>query len=98
MRRTTPSGQVTEFATELPPGFDTPEFYQFVFGPDRNIWYAAGGPGIYRMTLTGDLSRYEVSPTSAPFAITVGPDGRLWFVDLSSAVHPIVGAFRPPVR
>ena len=50
------------------------------------------------MTLTGDLSRYRASPTSAPFDITVGPDGRLWFVDLSSALHPFVGAIRPPAR
>jgi hypothetical protein len=50
MRRTTPSGQVTNFRAYTTLGFWDPA--HFVFGPDKNIWYVDGGV-IDRMTLAG---------------------------------------------
>ena len=95
MRRTTPSGQVTNFRAYTTLGFWDPA--HFVFGPDKNIWYVDGGV-IDRMTLAGDVTLYQppgtVSDTGVTW-ITDGPDGRLWFTD-GLSMGNIIGAIRPP--
>jgi hypothetical protein len=47
------------------------------------------------MTLRSTLIRYQAPPMLAPFGKTLGPDGRLWFVDISYNPHTYVGAIRP---
>ena len=95
MRRTTPSGQVTDFRAYTTLGFWDPA--HFVFGPDKSIWYVDGA-GIDRMTLAGDVTVFQPVGTASDTgvsSITVGPDGRLWFTDGLSGGN-LVGAIRPP--
>jgi virginiamycin B lyase len=93
MRRTTPSGQVTDFPALTTLGFWDPA--HFVFGSDGNIWYVDGS-NIDRMTLAGDVSIYHArGGNSGATSITAGPDGRLWFAEGASGAATI-GAIRPP--
>jgi streptogramin lyase len=92
MRRTTPSGQTTEFPALTSLGFWDPA--HFVFGHDKNLWYVDGS-NIDRMTLAGDVTAYHApGSNSGATWITTGPDGRLWFVEGASGAATI-GAIRP---
>jgi len=94
LRRTTPSGHVTDFPADTSLGFWYP--VHFVFGPDGNLWYV-NGLNILRMTPTGQVSAYGTPGTNnGAIWITTGPDGRLWFVEGPSGAETI-GALRPPV-
>jgi streptogramin lyase len=73
-------------------------------GPDENLWFTESGAGaIGRMTVGGVLTQFTLpdipapagSPTGTsstpaqPEAITVGPDGALWFTTENSLVGRI---------
>jgi streptogramin lyase len=92
MRRTTPSGQVTNFPAKTNMGFW--DGFHFVFGPDQAIWYVDGS-NIVRMSLDGLVTKYHApGGNSGSSWITSGPDGRLWFTEGASGASTI-GALRP---
>ena len=85
--RITPAGAVIEYP--LPAG-NNPD--AIVTGPDGNLWIANAGnlgctdcgpnlpPSIDVFNIaTAQVTRYNTNPNYAPSAITVGPDGNLWF-------------------
>jgi virginiamycin B lyase len=49
-------------------------------GPDHNLWFTEQGQDkIGRITPTGTITEFPVTPNSIPTVITSGPDGNLWF-------------------
>lgn len=58
-------------------------FLDLVEGPDGNLWITDFyNEQILRMTPTGKFTSYRLS--TAPVAITVGPDKSLWFTEYSA--------------
>jgi virginiamycin B lyase len=67
--------------------------YDLTAGPDGNLWFTdPANAAIGRMTLSGRVTEFPTptrvsnpqgvpGQTSNPFAITVGPDGALWFTE-----------------
>jgi virginiamycin B lyase len=72
--------------------------WRFTQGPDGAIWFTIGCPyipcpnaydGIGRIAPNGFITQYPLPPSSlprgnAPFGITTGPDGALWFTELAA--------------
>jgi streptogramin lyase len=94
--RITPAGEVTQF-----PILDFSEPLGIVAGPDGNLWFtevnnvpcfspAEGGCRSYvgRITPSGEYSDFwmGIDQGSAPWGISNGPDGNLWFTERASAV------------
>jgi virginiamycin B lyase len=60
-----------------------------VAGPDGALWFTDSNLGVQsnghdaigRITTSGVVTEYPLSPSSSPYSITVGPDGALWFTD-----------------
>jgi streptogramin lyase len=78
--RMTTAGVVTEFAL---PNACKPA--HITVGGDRNLWFTDGCNKVARMTTAGVLTEFP-SPTgnSTPFNITAGPDGAIWFTELTA--------------
>ena len=80
----TTSGTITQYNA---PTVGHPTF--ITAGPDGNLWFgeqtssSGGGNLIGRVTTSGSFTTYSV-PTSnaAPYGITTGSDGALWFTEL----------------
>jgi streptogramin lyase len=73
--RMTPGGNFTGFPIPSPnssPIDITP-------GPDGNLWFTEFEGKIGRITPSGTITEFSVSPRHA-FGITRGPDGALWFI------------------
>ena len=91
--RITPAGAVIEYP--LPVGANPDSI---VTGPDGNLWIGDAGdlnctncgpgvqPGIDVFNIqTAVVTKYNTNPNYGPDAITLGPDGNLWFVSTSNA-------------
>jgi streptogramin lyase len=93
--RITPSGAITQFPLPTPDGGPGP----LTVGPDGNLWFDEGFPAILpgvlppdrigRITPAGAITEFPL-PTDYTIvaynpALTVGPDGNLWFTDLSES-------------
>jgi streptogramin lyase len=92
LRRTTPDGQVKEFPARTNLGFW--DAFRFVFGPDGNIWYS-DGTNVLSMTPNGIVTTYvPPGPNSGATWITLGPNGKVWFVEGASGAATI-GAIKP---
>jgi streptogramin lyase len=51
-------------------------------GPEGNLWLTGHNEAsIDRITPTGGLTEYFLSPNSSPEGITEGPNGKLWFTE-----------------
>jgi len=95
--RMTPSGVVTEFVVPGPAsGY---ELFAIASGPDGNLWfvdrlwsdYAGELPSyIGRITTSGSIAEFPVNSVytvNPPLgAITPGPDGNLWFIELGLGI------------
>jgi streptogramin lyase len=82
--RITTSGVITgEFP--LPTAKAQPLF--IVAGPDGNLWFTEfNASKVGRITPTGTITEFPVTPGSYPGAITVGPDHKkLWFLENTAA-------------
>ena len=86
--RMTTAGVVTDdSAAAAGAGVQHPN--SIVTGPDGALWFTDSNLGvpsnghnaIGRITTSGAITEYPLSPSSSPFSITVGPDGALWFTD-----------------
>ncbi len=59
---------------------------------DGDLWFTCVFAAYGRLTTTGELTVFRTSPGSIPGAMTIGPDGRIWFVesgtDRLAAVEP----------
>jgi virginiamycin B lyase len=97
--RITPAGAITDFP--LPAGNSPPE--NLTVGPDGDLWFTeystqSGGSAIGRITPAGGITVFAL-PTNSSFvpgggyaALTVGPDGNLWFTEtLHHSVHQAAG-------
>jgi virginiamycin B lyase len=90
--RITTSGKVTEYSRGITP---TEEPDGIAAGPDGAMWFTECEPyGSYhiheskigRITTTGKISEYSkgLSGSSGPGDIVAGPDGNMWFVEISA--------------
>jgi virginiamycin B lyase len=84
--RITTGGQVTEFPHERVSGPLGNLSGAMVLGPDGNLWFVGGTPGMIpapaldRITPTGEVSEIPFSTNdSLPHSIAWGPDGDVWF-------------------
>ena len=75
--RITTSGAITEFP--VPTGFGNSNI---TTGSDGNLWYASNEAAIVRVKPNGKAAAFS-TPPGQPNGITVGPDGKIWFTDLS---------------
>ncbi len=88
--RITTAGAITEFPVPVA-GFS---IGSMTLGPDGNLWFpedmrngippfvAATNPQIGRVTPSGVVTSFPIpNGYSAPRALTVGPDGNLWFTE-----------------
>jgi len=84
--RVTPNGKFRAFPL---PAHSTPT--GIVAAPDGSLWFTEGND-IGRITPSGTISQFPIPPTearfsptgplldgSSPYAITMGPEGNLWF-------------------
>src|SRR5262249_46106453 len=70
-----PAGIVTEFPIHVP------YVGGITKGPDGNLWFTENTNNqIGRITTSGIVTRFPLSPSSGPYGITAGPDGNLWFI------------------
>ncbi|MEW6475925.1 MAG: hypothetical protein AB1679_27020 [Actinomycetota bacterium] len=95
--RLEPSGAITRysFPDERTPG-------SLAVGRDGSVWVATAGPAIAHLTRSGRLVGYAVPTTrgnpmggvgdTVPTALTVGPDGAIWFVEMGADKVGRVGA------
>jgi streptogramin lyase len=103
--RMTPSGVVTEFTVPGPAsGY---ELGAITTGPDGNLWFAdrvwsdyyAGQVPSYigRITTSGSIAEFPVSSAllPTPGAITTGPDGNLWFIELGTGIARLTPSSNP---
>jgi virginiamycin B lyase len=86
--RLTPAGEVTQFNIE---GTFAPHW--LTLGPDGDVWYTAGLPGIKivtkegessaigRITPSGQVTEFDLKSRALLQHIVTGPDGNLWFVN-----------------
>lgn len=91
--RITTSGAITEYPY---PSTD-PYLRGITSGPDGALWFTEAadggsdstGPAIGSITTSGVVTRYPISSPSgiypAPYSITTGSDGALWFTEPGSA-------------
>lgn len=86
--RMTTGGTVTDYSTAATSaGVQNPN--SIVAGPDGALWFtdsnlgvpSNGHDAIGRITTSGTVTEYPLSPSSSPYSIIVGPDGALWFTD-----------------
>jgi streptogramin lyase len=96
--RMTTAGVVTEFpvAPESPWGMTA--------GPDGNVWFTLYYSDVIgRITPSGAVREYSVTPGSWPHDIAAGPDGHLWFLTTGSTIGRmttdghLVAEFRLPI-
>jgi len=75
--RITPAGVITDFAV---PGSGGAVISA---GADKNLWFQAGGPNVYRMTTDGaTITPFNISSRYGGTGdITLGPDGNVWFTE-----------------
>lgn len=96
--RITEDGKITEYPVSDVVGLDG-----IGAGPDNTVWFteispAAGGGAIGRITLSGTVALFPIvlsrgqSILSDPDAITMGPDGNMWFTSLSGGLGRITSA------
>jgi streptogramin lyase len=80
--RITPAGVITEFPTGL---LFNGEHGGITAGPvsDGNLWFTAQFGQIGRITTAGVVTAFStgITPGSRLAAITLGPDGNLWFTE-----------------
>ncbi len=86
--RLTPAGEFAEFNSE-----GTFASHWLTLGPDNEVWYTAGVPGIKifskegessaigRITPSGLVTEFDLKSTAILQQIVTGPDGNLWFVN-----------------
>ena len=86
--RITPLGQVTEFP--VPTAFSQPG--EITLGPDGNLWFTEGLRKLGRITPSGVIAEFSVSPVQA-YSIVAGQDGNLWFTGGADTV--VVGRMTP---
>jgi streptogramin lyase len=67
--------------TEFNPGLTNTSYPNHIAaGPDGNLWFIGHNAAtIDRMTPTGELTEFFLTPWSCPEGIAAGPDGNLWF-------------------
>lgn len=84
--RATPDGGIRE--TNMPDGGDSGDI---VTGPDGNLWLTQPLNGkITRVTTDLKFQDFAIpTPDSGPRAITVGPEGALWFTEAAAASNKI---------
>jgi virginiamycin B lyase len=96
----TPAPSVTEFPIPLLPGTGEDFPIDIVTGPDQALWFTdqgntlAGDDGnavgsIGRITTSGAITQYPLPNQAAPYGITVGPDGALWYADITGDIGRI---------
>ena len=72
------SGAITEFPTGVSPNMST----GMATGPKRTTWFVTDFSGIGRITSKDKVSIFSFADESTqPTAITLGPDGNMWFVE-----------------
>jgi streptogramin lyase len=83
--RITPSGQITEFGEGLTKG----EPGEIVAGDNGNLYFTErGGEGaVGEITPEGKITEFTSGLTidNAPWSITPGPDGNMWFTELEES-------------
>jgi len=76
--RITTTGAITNFT--IPTNNAEPN--GITSGPDGNLWFTESESNkIGKITPTGTITEFPLSPNSSPFEITSGPDGNLWFTE-----------------
>ena len=95
----TSSGSITEYA--LPSGPNSHP-YAIAAGSDGALYVAEGFPqGIARVGTDGSITVFE-NPYISTTALSLGPDGQIWFTGISGVyrfvvkTHKVHFAFTPP--
>jgi streptogramin lyase len=92
--RITPSGVITEFTAGLIVGSSPTAI---VAGPDGALWFtdracslSAPNCAIGRITPSGQITEFPLNPSITPGDIALGPNGNLWFLNITSGAAAIV--------
>src|SRR6266849_6210827 len=73
-------GQPSGPGSPRAPAFPAP--FAIAFGPDGNMWFTEFGSNrIGRVTLSGDVTFFDLRPRGIPQRLTAGPDEALWFTE-----------------
>ena len=84
--RVTPRGKVTRFPVR--------EADSIVRGPG-GLWFTASALTIGRLTLGGEIARFQVPGRGYVKDIAAGPDGNVWFTHVGRKGGPTVGRVTP---
>jgi virginiamycin B lyase len=72
------SGAITEFPTGVSPNMST----GMATGPKKTTWFVTDFSGVGRVTSKDKVSVFGFADESTqPTAITLGPDGNMWFIE-----------------
>ena len=83
------SGQLTEMPLANP---SSSGVLDIVTGPDGAMWFTdEQANAVNRITMSGELTVYPLSPLSGPVGITVGPNRTIWFTELAGRIGRISG-------
>ena len=88
----TPPGTAVEFPSGTTPAAVGPR--GIAAGPDGNLWVAADGGAVVRVTPAGVTTEFTAGITagSRPLDIAAGPDGSLWFTEQADRIGRITTA------
>jgi len=76
-KRDMTTGVITDFPVENETGC----LANPIAGPDGNIWFSGESSYIAKMTLTGQVTKYNIPDNGVGFGLHLGDDGNIWFAD-----------------
>ena len=85
----TPAGSVTLFP------YSGSAASSITRGADGNLYFTEYGGKIGKITQQGVITEYPLAADDTPFAVTLGPDGNVWYATFSDATRGSIGKITP---
>jgi virginiamycin B lyase len=70
---------ITEFPVSSPPSY-------IVSGPDGNLWFTPGFPGIGKISTSGVVTQVPIGNSDGAGALVFDKDGNLWFAEGTNSI------------
>jgi virginiamycin B lyase len=70
---------ITEFPVSSPPSY-------IVSGPDGNLWFTPGFPGIGKISTSGVVTQVPIGTSDGAGALVFDKDGNLWFAEGANSI------------
>jgi streptogramin lyase len=71
--------------------------FQIKSGPDGALWFVDSSASLYRMSLSGFVTKYPfATPSVATVGLTFTKSGDLWVTEISASIVARISAFKTP--